>query len=106
MYGIACLHAHTHAYTYKYKVDTHTEKISLLQICNRPTSHYLKHCHEFVWKIQHGGVSRDKYSMKQSQVLYLFQGMSLSTVFFVRMSTASALGGILYFELFLSQCRS
>ena len=41
MYGIACLHAHTHAYTYKYKLDAHTEKISLLQICNRSVTDLL-----------------------------------------------------------------
>ena len=44
------------------------------------------------------GMLRDKYSMKQSQVLYLSQDTSPSAVFFVHMSTGSALGGILYIE--------
>ena len=45
-----------------------------------------------------GGMSTDKYSMRQSQVLYLSQDTSLSAVFFVHMSKGSALGGILYCE--------
>ena len=45
-----------------------------------------------------GGMSRDKYSTRQSLVLYLSQDMSPGAVFFVQMSKGSALGGILYFE--------
>ena len=45
-----------------------------------------------------GGVSRDKYSMRQSQMLYLSRDMSPSAVFFIQTSKGSALGGILYFE--------
>ena len=97
MCGIACLHAHTHAYAYKYKLDTHTEKISLLQICNRSTKYYLKQCRKFVWKIQHEGACQEicKYSKRQSRVLYLSRDTSLSAVFFVHTSTGSALDGIL-----------
>ena len=40
---------------------------------------------------------RDKYSTRQSRVLYLSQDTSLSAIFFVYMSKGSALGGILYF---------
>ena len=65
--------------------------------------YYLKHCREFVRKIQHEGACRDKYSTRQSQVLYLSWDTSLSAVFFVQMSTGSALGDILYFELLLSR---
>ena len=46
-----------------------------------------------------GGVSRDKYSKRQSRVRYLPRDMSLSAVFFVQTSTGSALGGILYFRV-------
>ena len=53
-----------------------------------------------------GGVSRDKYSTRQSRVLYLSRDTSSSAVFFVQTSTGSALGGILYFELLLSHYRS
>ena len=52
------------------------------------------------------GISRDKYSMRQSRVLYLSRDTSLSAVFFIQTSTGSALGGILYFELLLSRYRS
>ena len=45
-----------------------------------------------------GGVSRDKYSTRQSRVLYLSRDTSLSAVFFVQTSKGSALGGIFYFE--------
>ena len=45
-----------------------------------------------------GGVSRDKYSTKQSRVLYLSRDTSPSAVFFVQTNKGSALGGILYFE--------
>ena len=48
--------------------------------------------------IARGGVLRDKYSTRRSQVLYLSRDPSLSTVFFVQTSKGSALGGILYFE--------
>ena len=44
------------------------------------------------------GVSRDKYSMRQSLVLYLSQYRSLNAIF-VYMSTGSALSSILYFKL-------
>ena len=50
-----------------------------------------------------GGVLRDKYSTRQSRVLYLSQDTSLSAVFFAQTSIGSALGGILYFEWLLSQ---
>ena len=52
------------------------------------------------------GVPRDKYSTRQSRVLYLSQDTSLSAAFFVHTSTGSALGGILYFELLLSHYHS
>ena len=45
-----------------------------------------------------GDVSRDKYSTRQSRVLYLSQDMSPSAVLFVQTSKGSALGGMLYFE--------
>ena len=44
-----------------------------------------------------GGVSRNKYSTRQSRVLCLSRDMSPSAVFFVQMSKGSALGGISYF---------
>ena len=45
-----------------------------------------------------GGMSRDKYSRRQSRVLYLPRDTSPSAVFFVQTSKGSALSGILYFE--------
>ena len=44
-----------------------------------------------------GGVSRDKYKMRQSRVLYLSRDTSPSAVFFIQTSKGSALGGILYY---------
>ena len=40
-----------------------------------------------------GGMSRNKYSTRWNQELYLSQDTSLSVVFFVYMSTGSALSG-------------
>ena len=52
-------------------------------------------------------MSIDKYSMRRSRLLYLSQDKSPpSAVFFAHTSTGSALGGILYFELLLSQYSS
>ena len=45
-----------------------------------------------------GGMARNKYSTRQSRVLYLSQDTSLSAVFFIQTNKGSALGGILYFE--------
>ena len=39
------------------------------------------------------GMLRDKYSIKQSRVLYLSQNISLSAVFFVHTRTGSAISG-------------
>ena len=58
----------------------------------------LRDCHEFVWKIQHEGCARDKYSTRQSQVLYLSRDTSPSAVFFVQTNTDSSSDGILYFD--------
>ena len=53
-----------------------------------------------------GGMLRDKYTTRGSQVLYLSQDTSLNAVFFIHMSTGSTITGILYFELLLSQYHS
>ena len=65
---------------------------ALLQVCTENTAR--------------GGMLRDKYSTRQSRVLYFSRDTSPSAVFFVHTSTGSALGGILYFELLLSLYRS
>ena len=75
-------------------------KISLQNSLISPSSAetYKYYLSEFVQKIQNEGACREI-----RLVLYLSQDTSHSAVFFIHTSTGSALGGILYFELLLSQ---
>ena len=47
------------------------------------------------------GMSKNKYSMRQSQVLYLSQDMR-QVLYILHISSGGALSGILYFELLLN----
>ena len=67
------------------------------------TTYYLNHHHKCCTKnTAQGGVSKDKYSTRQSQVLYLPWDMPSSALFFVHMSSSGAMSGVLYFELLLN----
>ena len=48
-----------------------------------------------------GEVLRDKYSMRQSRVLYLSQDMPSSVVFFIHTSSGGALSGIELYHIIL-----